>query len=206
MPAYVDRGRAPTPTLVVLSRLVPHKQIDHVLRMVPRLAERYPDLELRVMGSGWWSDHLTELTTELGLDDRVRFLGHVSDEMKYEELASAWVHVMPSLKEGWGLSIVEAARAGTPSIAYRSAGGVTESILDGVTGLLAADPEDFEAQVDSLWATPHASPTSATRRSSGPASSAGTPRRSGSGSRCSRTSGTCGRSDLRRRRSPRSGR
>jgi glycosyltransferase involved in cell wall biosynthesis len=154
VPDFEARERASAPTLVVLSRLVPHKQIDHVLRMLPHLAQRHPDIALRIVGSGWWADTLTDLTAELGLGDRVTFLGHVSDGTKFEELSGAWLHLLPSLKEGWGLSIVEAARAGTPSVAYRSAGGVNESILDGVTGVLATDLDDFAEQVDALLADP----------------------------------------------------
>ena len=60
------------------------------------------------------------------------------------------MHVLPSVKEGWGLSIVEAAQVGVPSIAYVEAGGVRESILDGVTGLLAADQDDLLAKVRQL--------------------------------------------------------
>lgn len=150
VPTYQDPGKTSHPSLVVLSRLVPHKQIDHVISMLPGLLRTYPDLRLTILSSGWWHDHLTELVAGLGLQDRVTFAGHVDDERKYAELARAWVHLMPSLKEGWGLSIVEAARAGTPSIAYHHAGGVTESILEGVTGLLATDRTDFEQQVHRL--------------------------------------------------------
>ena len=65
------------------------------------------------------------------------------------------MHVLPSIKEGWGLSIVEAARVGVPSVAYRSAGGVQESILEGVTGLLADDRTSPTASA-SCWSTPAA--------------------------------------------------
>lgn len=154
VPAYVDRGKAAEPTLVVLSRLVPHKQIHHIIRALPGLLVEFPTLRLRVMGSGWWADHLVELTASLGLQSRVDFLGHVTDLEKFEELASAWVHVLPSVKEGWGLSIVEAAHAGTPSVAYASAGGVAESILDGVTGLLAHDEADLSTKIGALLRDP----------------------------------------------------
>lgn len=150
VPEYTVGERRAEPTLIVLSRLVPHKQIDHAIRMLPALAEEFPDVRLRVMGDGWWAEELHRLTADLGLDDRVTFLGHVSDRTKFEELTRAWVHVLPSVKEGWGLAIVEAGRAGTPSVAYASAGGVSEAILDGVTGLLAADEEDLVVQVRSL--------------------------------------------------------
>ena len=60
------------------------------------------------------------------------------------------MHVLPSIKEGWGLSIIEAARVGVPSVAYRSAGGVQESILEGVTGLLADSERDLVTSVREL--------------------------------------------------------
>jgi glycosyltransferase involved in cell wall biosynthesis len=156
-PDHVEIGPAANdPTLVVLSRLVPHKQIDHAIRMMPRLIERHPGATLRIMGSGWWGDHLVALRDELDLVGRVQFLGHVDEGTKYTELAQAWLHLMPSLKEGWGLSIIEAARVGVPSIAYRSAGGVTESILDGVTGVLVDDQDDLAAKVAQLLSEPGA--------------------------------------------------
>ncbi|MET3960312.1 glycosyltransferase involved in cell wall biosynthesis [Marmoricola sp. OAE513] len=147
VPAYEAREKSEHPTLVVLSRLVPHKQIDHVIAALPELAEEFPGVRLRVLGDGWWGEALQQLTTELGLDDRVEFLGFVSDRTKFEELSSSWVHVLPSVKEGWGLSIVEAGHAGTASVAYASAGGVTEAILDGVSGLLATDRADLTTQI-----------------------------------------------------------
>ena len=154
VPDYTPGRRWDEPTVVVLSRLVPHKQIDHVIGAIPALAEEFPRVRLRVMGDGWWAEELHRLTDELGLGDRVTFLGHVSDRQKFEELNRAWVHVLPSVKEGWGLSIVEAGRAGTPSVAYASAGGVAEAILDGVTGLLARDQADLTARIATVLRDP----------------------------------------------------
>ena len=139
---------------MVLSRLVPHKRIEHALEAVAALRDEVPGVHLRVMGSGWWADHLLELRHELGLDDVVTFLGHVTDRQKFEELSSAWVHVLPSVKEGWGLSIMEAAQVGVPSVAYVEAGGVRESILDGVTGLLATDQDDLVTKIRQLLENP----------------------------------------------------
>jgi glycosyltransferase involved in cell wall biosynthesis len=147
VPDYDHLQRAAEPTLVVLSRLVPHKQIDHVIAAMPALAAEFPTLRLRVMGDGWWAPELHAQSTALGLDDRIDFLGRVDERTKFEELSRAWVHVLPSVKEGWGLSIVEAGHAGTPSVAYASAGGVAEAILDGVTGLLARDQADLVTQL-----------------------------------------------------------
>src|SRR6185437_1147594 len=51
----------------------------------------------------------------------------------------AWVHVLPSRKEGWGLAVVEAAQHRVPTIGYRASGGLSDSIVDGVTGILVDD-------------------------------------------------------------------
>ena len=147
MPSRVAQPRSPEPSLVTLSRLVPHKQVEHALRLVAALRDEIPTLSLTVVGGGWWEDELLALRDELGLGRRVHFVGHVSDAEKYDHLERAWLHVLPSLKEGWGLAIIEAARVGVPSVAYRSAGGVQESILDGVTGLLADSEADLTGLV-----------------------------------------------------------
>ncbi len=156
VPEYDPGKRATEPTVVVLSRLVPHKQIDHVIAALPMLAAEFPGIRLRVLGDGWWGEELHRQVTALdtGTEFHIDFLGHVSDRTKFEELSRAWVHVLPSVKEGWGLSIVEAGHAGTPSVAYASAGGVTEAILDGVTGLLAADEADLAAQIATVLRDP----------------------------------------------------
>ena len=75
----------------------------------------------------------------LGISDAVTFHGHVDDVTKHQVLQRSWVHVLPSRKEGWGLAVTEAAQHAVPTIGYRSSGGLTDSIVDGVTGLLVDD-------------------------------------------------------------------
>ncbi|QNN53034.1 glycosyltransferase family 4 protein [Nocardioides mesophilus] len=150
MPSADVPGPDETPRVVVLSRLVPHKQIEHALDATARLVEAVPGLQLDVVGAGWWHDHLVADVQRLGLEERVTFHGHVTDEEKFQILSRAWVHLLPSVKEGWGLAIVEAATVGVPSLAYRSAGGVRESIQEGVTGLLADGYEDLVEQLRRL--------------------------------------------------------
>jgi glycosyltransferase involved in cell wall biosynthesis len=60
------------------------------------------------------------------------------------------VALAPSIKEGWGLNVVEAASHGVPTVAYHGAGGLSESIEDGVTGLLVRDLDDMAAAVSGL--------------------------------------------------------
>jgi phosphohistidine swiveling domain-containing protein len=67
-----------------------------------------------------------------GVTDRVTFHGLVDDGRKVQLLATAWVLALPSQKEGWGLVVMEAASLGVPTVAFASAGGVRESVVDGV--------------------------------------------------------------------------
>jgi glycosyltransferase involved in cell wall biosynthesis len=142
--------RTPHPSLLVLGRLVPHKRVEIALASLARLSASYPDLTLTVAGRGWWLEPLRAEADRLGVADRVSFAGFVDDAAKHRLLASSWLHLVPSLKEGWGLSVIEAAAHGTPSVAFADAGGVAESIVDGSTGVLAADPGDFTAHIGAL--------------------------------------------------------
>lgn len=151
--ALVPGARSPAPRILVLGRLVPHKQVEHVLRSAARIRDHIQDLSVAVIGDGWWRDDVVEEAQRLGVEDIVEFLGFVDEETKQHELQRAWVLALPSLKEGWGLAISEAAAHGVPGVAYRSAGGVTESIRDGASGLLVeGGEEEFTAALDLLLA------------------------------------------------------
>jgi glycosyltransferase involved in cell wall biosynthesis len=144
-------GRSSTPRVVVLGRLVPHKRVDIVFNAAAMLRDRHPDLVVDVVGRGY---HEAELRTEaerLGLADAVRFHGWVDEQTKADLLAQAWVNAVPSVKEGWALSVVEAASVGTPSIAFAGAGGVEESVIDGVTGVIVSGSvSEFASALDAL--------------------------------------------------------
>jgi glycosyltransferase involved in cell wall biosynthesis len=144
----------PGPTLLVLGRLVPHKQVEHVFTVAARLRAGMPDLRVRVVGDGWWGDELRAEALRLGVDDIVDFVGFVDEDAKHEHLAQSWVLVLPSLKEGWGLVVMEAAGYRVPTVAYRSAGGVTESVVDHVTGLLVDDVDGLTEAVRTLVEDP----------------------------------------------------
>lgn len=142
--------RAPTPRVVVLSRLVPHKQIEDALAAVAELQPRIPGLHLDIVGGGWWRQRLVDHVHGLDIADAVTFHGHVDDVTKHHVLQSSWVHLLPSRKEGWGLAVIEAAQHGVPTIGYRSSGGLADSIVDGVTGILVDDRAELVAWLEQL--------------------------------------------------------
>ncbi len=134
--------RASRPTVLAVSRLVPHKRLDVAIRAIAALRPLLPDIRLVVAGAGYAEPTLRELVSELGLEEHVDLLGWVDETTKHRLMAQAWVMAMPSLKEGWGLSVIEAAAHGTPSVAFHGAGGLSDSIVDGETGFLVAGGED----------------------------------------------------------------
>lgn len=153
-PRALSGERSATPRVVVLSRLVPHKQIEDALDAVAALRPRVPGLHLDVVGGGWWQDRLLQHAQRLGIADAITFHGHVDDDTKHAVVQRSWVHVLPSRKEGWGLAVVEAAQHGVPTIGYRTSGGLTDSIVDGVTGLLVDGPADLVDRLEELLCDP----------------------------------------------------
>ncbi len=154
-PAQTLSGpRAPSPRVVVLSRLVPHKRIEDALEAVALLRSRLPGLHLDIVGGGWWQQRLVDDAARLGIGDAVTFHGHVDDVTKHQVVQQAWVHLLPSRKEGWGLAVIEAGQHGVPTVGYRSSGGLADSIVDGVTGLLVDDHRELVDRLDQLLGDP----------------------------------------------------
>ncbi|HVD13402.1 MAG TPA: glycosyltransferase family 4 protein [Actinomycetota bacterium] len=147
-------ARSPFPSICILGRLVPHKRVELALAAAARIRETVPDLQVFVAGQGWWEARVRLAVSWLGMNDAVHLLGYVDDQLKDALLAQSWVLAMPSLKEGWGLAVLEAAGHGTPAVGFRAAGGLAESIVDEVTGLLADDTEELGRQLARVLGDP----------------------------------------------------
>jgi glycosyltransferase involved in cell wall biosynthesis len=132
-----DGDRYSEPTLLYLGRLRRYKGVDLILRALVRLREGgVAGARLIIAGKGDDEERLKREVGRLNLsEDEVRFLGYVSEEEKVELLQRAWVHILTSPREGWGISIVEAAACGTPTVAS-DAPGLRDSVREGETGFL----------------------------------------------------------------------
>ena len=128
-------GRFAAPTLLYLGRLKRYKRVDLPIRAVARLREEGVDVRLVIAGTGDHEGALRSLVAELGVEDAVELRGHVSEEEKLELFRRAWIHVLTSPKEGWGITNLEAAACGTPTVASDSP-GLRDSVVDGETGFL----------------------------------------------------------------------
>ena len=143
-PAH-DLPRTAHPQLLVMGRLVPHKRIELAMDVAERLRGEFPTVRLVIAGRGWWEDQLRSEIESREIGDFVDLVGFVSTQDRHRLYAGSWVSLVPSLKEGWGLVVVEAGMHQTPTVAFHGAGGVSESIIDGHTGALASagDVADF---------------------------------------------------------------
>jgi glycosyltransferase involved in cell wall biosynthesis len=142
-PGAFRRGRrAAEPRLLYLGRLKAYKRIENVLDVL----EAVPEATLDIAGDG---DHRQALEAEIerrGLTPRVQMHGWVDDETKAELYSRAWITLTASSSEGWSLTVMEAALCGTPSAAL-AVGGLSESIVDGETGVLAHDLDELRRRV-----------------------------------------------------------
>lgn len=137
----VDTRRSETPMFLALGRLAPNKRLDLLIQLWEKVRP-VTGGRLVIAGDGPEQSRLAELAAG---DDSIELLGKVSEHRKAELLSEAWVLVHTALHEGWGLVIMEAAASGTPSVAF-DVPGVRDAVVDGVTGVLARDDDDFVQQ------------------------------------------------------------
>jgi len=130
-------GKDTEPLFVVVARLVPNKRVSLLLDMWADV-QRATGGRLVVIGDGPKRDFLRGKHVP-----NVEFLGQVDDCERDEYLSRATLLLVTSRREGWGLTILEAARVGTPTLAFNVA-GVRDAVVNNVTGVLVNDQEEFE--------------------------------------------------------------
>jgi glycosyltransferase involved in cell wall biosynthesis len=134
-------AREAEPTALYLGRLKRYKRVDLPIRALARLRDQGGAGRLLIAGRGDHEGELRRLAGELGLgEDRVRFLGFVSEAEKLQLFRRAWIHVLTSPKEGWGIAALEAAACGTGTVAS-DAPGLRDAVVDGRTGWLVPHGE-----------------------------------------------------------------
>jgi len=127
--------RTDPPSFLYVGRLRRYKGVGVAIEALALARATRPELRLVIAGSGVDRARLEALARDRGVADAVEFLGFVSEEEKTRLLRTTWATLFPSPKEGWGITIMEAAACGTPSIASNSP-GLRDSVVDGVTGVL----------------------------------------------------------------------
>jgi phosphatidylinositol alpha-1,6-mannosyltransferase len=147
-------GIGTDPLLVTVARLVPHKGQDVMLRAMAALTEEFPTLRYAIVGTGPDEGRLRALAGELKISDRTIFTGAITDDEIAEAYATSTIYIGLSrvesviFAEGFGISFLEAAASGVPSIAGDS-GGVRSAVRDGVSGIIVP-PTDVRSVADAI--------------------------------------------------------
>jgi len=147
--------RSTVPSFAYVGRLRRYKGVEFALRALALARRQRPDLRLDIAGRGEDQPRLEALTRDLGITEAVRFHGFVSEAEKLRILRTTWANLFPSPKEGWGITNVEAAACGTPSLASDSP-GLRDSVRHGATGFLVphGDPVALAERMLALAADP----------------------------------------------------
>ncbi|HET6761377.1 MAG TPA: glycosyltransferase family 4 protein [Gemmatimonadaceae bacterium] len=154
-------GVGDEPLILTVARLVPHKGQDMGIRALSMLARDFPGLRYIMVGEGHDEQRLRALAKELGVSERVGFVGPMRDDELPEAYATSTIYLGASRVdkeinvEGFGISFLEAGASGVPSVAGDS-GGVRSAVRDGETGIVVppTDPDAITDAVRSLLLNP----------------------------------------------------
>lgn len=142
-------GVGDAPLMMTVARLVPHKGQDMGIQALSMLSRDFPDLRYILVGEGHDEQRLRALADAMGVAGRVGFVGPMRDDELPEAYATSTVYLGASRVdkdinvEGFGISFLEAAACGVPSVAGDS-GGVRSAVRDGETGIVVP-PTDADA-------------------------------------------------------------
>ena len=127
--------KSPTPLVVAVGRLVPVKQFEQLVDAIIALRARHPGLQAIIVGEGYRRDQLEHQIHESGAEGYVHLPGRLTDDEIIALYRRAWILASTSAREGWGMTLTEAAACGTPAVATRIAGH-SDAIAEGESGLL----------------------------------------------------------------------
>lgn len=125
----------PEPSIAYFGRLKKYKSVDHLVYAFAKVKEKIPNAKLHIMGRGDFMDELKAIAKSLGVEADTKFWGYVTEEQKVDILSKVHCVVNTSMKEGWGITNIEANACGTPVISADSP-GLRDSVKNGVSGLL----------------------------------------------------------------------
>jgi glycosyltransferase involved in cell wall biosynthesis len=141
--------RSATPLAVAVGRLAPVKDFPRLVRVMAEARRKVPDLELVIVGEGYTRPDIEEVVRRVGGADWVHLPGRISDDQLRDLYRRAWMAVSTSTREGWGMTLTEAAACGTPTVATDIAGHA-DAVAAGRSGLLRTTDADLVDAITSV--------------------------------------------------------
>jgi glycosyltransferase involved in cell wall biosynthesis len=147
-PHYTPGGeKSPTPLVVAVGRLVPVKQFDVLVDALLALKAEHSGLEAVIVGEGYKREELEAQIHAERAESWISLPGRVEENTKVDLYRRAWVLASASAREGWGMTITEAAACGTPAVVSDVAGHA-DAVVDGETGILCRGTDALRAALD----------------------------------------------------------
>ena len=149
-------AKSKDPLFVFVARLVNMKKPDLCIEAMQWVVKKFPEAKLAIVGNGLEEYRLQRLTASLELNDNVIFVNknnfflgkHVQDQ-KVALMQQAWALLLPSVKEGWGMVVTEAAACGTPAI-VSNVSGLQDSVIDKKTGIILSKNPSAEELAEAI--------------------------------------------------------
>lgn len=157
LPLAKPRGKERSLTLLFVARLVKMKGIEEAIDVLAHLRKSHSDVHLWIVGKG--SDeylaHLRSMLKERQLTKSATFFGHVSEEKKIELYQKAHFLIHTSIREGFGLVVIEANSQGTPALVYNSP-GLRDLVKNGINGYVVpyGDSDELARKLVSIYTKP----------------------------------------------------
>ena len=142
------------PTFIFVSRVVKMKGVEEVIKSFFFILKELKNANLWIVGDGdkKYIEHLKRTMHLYSISTKINFFGFVSENRKLHLMSKAHILLHASVKEGWGLVVVEAASCGTPSVVYNVA-GLRDSVLNNKTGVVLKknSPQEMARETVSLY-------------------------------------------------------
>lgn len=148
------RTKNKVPTYIFVSRVVRMKGVEEVIKAFSFICLDDPHARLWIVGGGEddYIEKLKIMVMEYGIEKNVEWLGVVSEQKKYELMACAHLILHASVKEGWGLVVLEAASVGTPAVVY-NVSGLKDVVKHGKTGIVIASNSPHDMAREAIMLT-----------------------------------------------------
>jgi len=136
--------------VIYVGRLISHKNVDVILKAISEVKEKIPDIKCGIIGDGPEKSNLITLSKKLDLDNNVTFFGFIErDEDVYSYMKASKIFVLPSLREGFPNTILEANSCGLPAIIVRHKNNASVAVVkDRYNGfILNFSPEEIAKKI-----------------------------------------------------------
>ena len=131
-------------TIITVGRLHPDKGYQRLLEIFQEVHAKHPEWRLQIIGDGVLKEQLMKQAELLEIMSSVDFLGYLDNEKSRRMMEKSSIYVMTSVREGFGIVLVEAMDAGLPAVAFDVRVGPRSIITDGKTGYLIEDGKNHE--------------------------------------------------------------